>query len=240
MTPRPAVFQLELLEDLLRVPVTRLGGPLRLQPRVELIEAIVGIEDAADHELRRDRSVPVVLLQAEGDVVPSFTPVAVELRPLAEGNRTPRVASVPLHPEAQVLAVADRRQLTELTARCQQRDVGICKAERRQRAQLLAELERELRAARKDGVDDRRRDKILRAEQAFRLGRERVGERFDAVRLDRQARRRAMAAEPLEERRASAEGAVEVERRDRAPGAFPEAVLPGDEDDRAVIALHKT
>jgi len=139
-----------------------------------------------------------------------------------------------------VLAVADRRQFAELAAGCQQRDVGIRQTEGRQRTQFFAKLERELRVARQDGVDDRRRDEILRAQQAFGLSRERVPERLDAVRRDRQAGRRAMTAEPFEKRRARAKSAVKIERRDRPAGAFPEAVPSRNEDDRPVIALDET
>ena len=46
-----------------------------------------------------------------------------------------------------------------------------------------------------------------------------------------------MAAPALEEAGAPGEGCVQVERRDRATGAFPQPVAAGDEDDRAVIAL---
>jgi len=49
-----------------------------------------------------------------------------------------------------------------------------------------------------------------------------------------------MTAEPFEKRRAGAERAVKIERRDRPAGALPEAVPPCDEDDRPVIALDET
>ena len=64
--------------------------------------------------------------------------------------------------------------------------------------------------------------------------------RLDTLRRDRQARRRAMTAEPFEKRRAGAERAVKIERRDRPAGAFPEAVPSRNEDDRPVIALDET
>ena len=110
-------LDLELVEDRLRLRVAPLGLPLRSQPAVQLLEAVVGVEDTAHDELRRDRSVPVVLLQAERDVVTAHAPEAVELRALAECDRTARVASVALHAEAQMLPVPDRRELPELAPR---------------------------------------------------------------------------------------------------------------------------
>src|SRR6266550_5797949 len=83
-----------------------------------------------------------------------------------------------------MLAVADRRKLAELAPRRQQGHVGIGQAERRQRAQLFAELERELRPARKYRVDDRRRHEIVGTQQALRLSRERLGEDRKSTRLN--------------------------------------------------------
>src|SRR5439155_11383669 len=152
------------------------------------------------------------------DVVASLAPVAVELGSLPERDRAARIAAVQLYTETEMLAVADRCKLAELAARRQQRHFGIGQAERRQRAQLFAELERELRPARKNCVDDGRPDEILRAQQAVRLSRERLGERLDPVRHDRQARRCAMTPEPFEECRGSAKRSGGIEGRDRASG----------------------
>ena len=220
--------------------VARLRGPLCAEPRVDLVEAVVGVEDAAHDELRRHGSVPVVLLQAERHVVTSRAPVAVELGALSEGDRAARVAAVAMHAEAQMLPVTDGRELTELAARREQRDVGIGQPERRESAQLFAELERELRAARQHRVDDGRGDEVFRSEQPFGLSRESLGERLDPIRRDREAGRRAMTAEPLEEGRARTERAVQVERRNRASRALPEPFAAGDQDDRPVVALDET
>jgi len=65
----------------------------------------------------------VILLKAEGNVVTALTPVAVELGPLPERDRTSGVVSVTLNAEAQMLPVTDRGELAELAARRQQRDV---------------------------------------------------------------------------------------------------------------------
>ena len=179
----------------------------------------------------------MVLLQAERHVVASGAPVAVELRPLSKGDRASRVSAVSVHAETEMLPVSHRRELTELAARRQQCHIGIREAERRERAQLFAELERELRTAGQDGIDDCCGNEVFRPEQTFRLSGEGLGERLHALRHDRQARSRAMTTEPLQERRTGTERTVEVERRDRAAGAFPEPVRPCDEDDRPVIAL---
>src|SRR6266576_2043686 len=223
MTLRPSLLHLELVEDRLCLWITRLCKPLRAEPRVDLVEAVVRIEDATNDELRRHRSVPVVLLKAEGNVVTALTPVAVELRPLPEGDRTSGVVSVALNAEAQMLPVADGSELAELAARRQQRDIGVGQPERRQRAQLFAELQRQLRAPRQDRVDDGCRDEVFRGQQTFGSSRERLGERLDPVGGNRQARGRPMSAEPPEAGRAGTKCTMEVERRDRASGAFPEA-----------------
>src|SRR5712691_6401878 len=211
MALRPSLLDLELVEDRLSLRFTRLRLPLRTQPRVDLVEAVVGVEDTTNDKLWRHRPVPVVLLQAEGDVVMSRTSVAVELGSLAESDRAARIAAVPVYAEAEMLAVADRGQLAELAARSEQRDVGIGQTERRKSAQLFTELERELRTARQHGVDDGRRDEVFRSEQPFRSSRESLGERLDALGRDRKARGRTMTTKPLEESRARTERAVEVE-----------------------------
>src|SRR2546426_7617240 len=67
----------ELVEDRLRGRLALTGAPLRTQPRVEFLEAVVRIEDSAHDELWRDGAVPVVLLQPERDVVATDLPEAV-------------------------------------------------------------------------------------------------------------------------------------------------------------------
>src|SRR5262249_33642119 len=157
-----ACLDVELVEDRLRLGIAAaVCKPLRTQPFVELVEAIVGIEDATHDELRRDRAVPMVLLQAEGDVVPSDTAGTVELGSLAERNRSARVTPVTLQTETQMLSVTDRCQFAELAPRRKQRHVRVAEAERRKPPQLLAQLERQLRAARQHGVDDGQRHEIV-------------------------------------------------------------------------------
>src|SRR6266540_2149375 len=231
MASRPAGLDLELGEDRLGLGRAALGGPLSPQPRIELVEAVVGVEDPPDDELRRHRPVPVVLLQAEGDVVVSDPAVAVELPAHAERNRAAGDA-LPADAKAEVLPLADGRRLHDLAGGRQEGHVRVAETERRQASQLLTELERQLRPARQDGVDHRRRGEILR--------REGVRERLDPLREDRQARGRAMAAEALEVASARSQRAVEVERRDRPPRALPQPLRAGDQDDRTVIALDET
>ena len=105
-------LHLELIEDRLRLGVARLRLPLRAQPLIDLIEPIVGVEDPAHDKLRRHRSVPVVLLQAERHVVASGAPVAVELRPLTKGDRASRVSAVSVHAETEMLPVSHPREIT--------------------------------------------------------------------------------------------------------------------------------
>src|SRR5262249_8643817 len=87
VSARAACFDLELVEDRLRDGITRRGIPLLAQPPIERVEPVVRVEYAPDDELRGDGAVPVVLLEAERDVVPSDTAQAVQLRSLPEGNR---------------------------------------------------------------------------------------------------------------------------------------------------------
>ena len=232
-----ARLDFELVEDRLRLRIAPFGLPLRAEPGVQLLEAVVGVEDAAHDELRRDRSVPVVLLQPERDVITAHATEAVELRALAECDRTTRVASVALHAEAQMLSVTDRCELAELATRRKQRDLGVREPEGRQLTKLLAEIERELRTARQHRIDDGRREQVVRREQAFCLRSEGVGEGLERDGVDREPGRCAMPAEALEVLRAGAEGAVQVEGRDRPARSFPETFAAGDQDDRPVVAL---
>src|SRR6476661_4836730 len=197
MPLRSALLDLELVEDRLCLAAARRRMPVLAQPRVHLVETIVGVEEAADQELWRDGAVPVVLLQAERHVVAAFPPEAVELRALAECDRASCIATVALHAKAQMLAFTDGRQLTKLAAGCEQRDVGVREPERRKLSQLFAELERELRTAREHGVDDGRGDEVFGVEQAFGLLRERLRERLDPFRCYREAGGRSMATEAL-------------------------------------------
>src|SRR5204863_176896 len=92
--------------------------------------ALGRVEDAADDELRRDRAVPTILLQAERDVVAAHTAEAVEVRAEAERDRRAELTVAVPDPEAEVLAVADRGRLHDLAAGHEQRRRGIAQSER--------------------------------------------------------------------------------------------------------------
>ena len=74
----------------------------------------------------------MVLLEPERDVVAADAAEAVELRSLAERNRATRVEPVAADAEAQVLAVADGREIGNLARRRKQRDLRIAEPERRE------------------------------------------------------------------------------------------------------------
>ena len=190
-------------------------------------------------ELRRDRAVPVVLLQPERDVVAArLAGSGRAARPRPNAIALPGVAALVADAEAEVLALADGRELGELAVGREQGHVRVAEPERREPAQLGAEVERERDAAR----ERRRRPAIVGTELVLGerergLRGERVGERLDALGPDREAGRGAVPAEALEVARARAERAVQVERRDRSARALPELVAAGDQHDRTVEAL---
>jgi len=132
MPPGFTRLELELVEDRLRLRIALGGLPLCAQPCVHLGETIIRIENAAHHELRRDRAVPLIGLQTEGDVVLSRAPVPIELRSLAERDRPAGIVTVVMYPEAKVSTLADGRKVTELATRRQQRNVGIAEPEGRE------------------------------------------------------------------------------------------------------------
>ena len=76
-----------------------------------------------------------------------------------------------MHAEAQVLAIAHRREVAELASGRKQCHLRVAEPERCETAQLLAEVERQLRAARQDRVDDGRRHQVVRRQQSFSLRR---------------------------------------------------------------------
>src|SRR5579864_5572835 len=124
----------ELGEDRLRFRVARVHGLAVLgdEPVAQLVEALVGGEDAPHDELRRDRPVPAVLGEAERNVPAMRLPVDVETGAAAERDRTAGVGAVAPHAEAQVLSLADGREFAQLAARREERDLGIAEAERRE------------------------------------------------------------------------------------------------------------
>src|SRR5438270_595023 len=209
-TPEPRRLDLELGEDRGRLAVALVGrlAVFRDEPVAQLFEPRLGGEDPPHDELRRDSAVPAVLLEPERDVPTAVTPVAVELGPRAERDCRAGVEAVAPDAKAQMLPLAHRRELAELTTRGEQRHLGIAQAERRKTTELGAQVERQLRSARHDGVDPRHRLEVLLDEEARGVLRERLGERLDVLGLDREAGCCTMAAPALEERGAGPEPAV--------------------------------
>src|SRR5579864_8808531 len=234
-----AELEPELGEDRGRVRVARRLGLSVLgdEPVAELVETLVGREDSPHDELRGDGAVPPVLRETERDVPPPLLPVHVEQRAGAERDRTAGVAAVAANAEAQVLSFSDRRELAELAARSEKRHVGVAEPERRELRELGAQLERQPRPARHDPVHARRRPELVVAEHAGGVRGEPLGERRDVLGLDGEAGGSAVPAPATEQVRARGEPGVEVERRNRTPGALPVALTAGDEDDGPVEAL---
>src|SRR5207248_2059597 len=202
----------------------------------QLAVAWLAVEDAPDHELRRDRAVPMVLLEPEGDVEPQFPPEAIELAAEPESDRAPRVARAVLDPEAEMLAVAERGDFAELAAGREQCDPGIAEPERSEARQLRAEVEGQLRPV-DEGIDHRHRKQLGLGQVSARVRGERRREHLDLRRLDREPGGRAMPSEANEMFRARGQAAMEVEAPGRAARAFPLALPAGDQDDRPVIVL---
>ena len=128
-------------------------------------------------------------------------------------------------------------QVGQLAAGDEQVDARVAEPERREAAQLGAEAERERRAG-DDRVDHRDRPQVVVGEVLVGVRGERVGERVDVLRLDREAGRGAVAAEALEVTGAGGETARGGRTSEMRPaGALPVALRAGDQDDRPAVAL---
>ena len=114
-------------------------------------------------------------------------------------------------------------------ARDEERDVRVPEAEWCEPAQLLGERERQV-LRRGHGVDDRDRVEVALLEGRVGVGRERLRERWNRSRVDREPRRGAMPPETEQVLRAGGERTVQVEARDRPAGAPPPVLRAGDED----------
>src|SRR5206468_5346036 len=110
--------------------------------------------------------------QPERDVVAAVTSEPVELAAHAERDRGSRVTAALADPETQVLAVANRREVRELAAVDEQDHTRVAEPERRETAELGAEVEVEL-AAGHDRVDARHRLQVVLSEHGVRMRRER-------------------------------------------------------------------
>ena len=144
-----------------------------------------------------DDAVPAVLLQPEHDVVAALAAEAVELAAHAERDRRPGVAAALPHAEAQVLAVADRGEVGELAAVDEQEHAGIAEPERREPAELRAQVEGQLLpgTTASTRVTGRRSSS---ASTGVGVRGERRGERLERSRRDRQPCGGTVAAEALE------------------------------------------
>ena len=141
-----------------------------------------------------------------------------------------------MNAEAEVFAVADRREVAELARWKQERDARVAEAERREAAQLPAERERQLPAG-DDRVHDRARAQVVVVQDGVGVFREGVGEGVDVLGQDREPSRGPVPAEALQVARAGCEPAVQVERTRRAPRALPAVARARDEDDGSVKAF---
>ena len=103
--------------------------------------------------------------------------------------------------------------------------LGIAEAERGEPCELGAELERQV-AAVDERVHLRGRAQVVLAESAVADRGEGLGEGLDALRLDREPRRRRVAAPALEVAGALAQPVVEVEAGIERPEPFQSPSVP--------------
>jgi len=150
-----------------------------------------------DDELRCDRAVPVVLLQAERDVEQANREQPIELRALTERDCAPCVTSVLANTEAKMLALPDGGGSHGLRRRDEQGDVRVAETERRQAPEFLRQVEREI-ARRDDRVHWNRLEQVLGAEIGVGVCSEVVGERRDVRFVDRQPCGGTVTSEPFE------------------------------------------
>jgi len=188
--------ELELSEDRRRFGRPRLGpfAPKSGQPLAQLAVARLAVEDSFDHELWRDGSVPVVLLEPEGDVKSLLLAEAVELPSEAEGDRAAGIPGAVLDPEAKVLPVPDGGDLAELAPGHEQGDTGIPEPEGRQTRELCTEVQRQLRAVNKR-IDRDSWPELLFRQIRVGVCSKRCRESFNLTGLDRETGRGAVAPE---------------------------------------------
>src|SRR6266511_3475113 len=137
--PLSALAGLELVEH--ARDLARRLLPLALEAGDEGAVRVGRVEHPLDDELRRNGPVPVVLLQAEDDVVAARSPEAVELPAHAEGDRTAAILAVlGADAEAQMLSVADRREVDHFARRREQRHVRVPEPEGGHAGKLLEKL----------------------------------------------------------------------------------------------------
>ena len=126
--------------------------------------------------------------------------------------------------------------LRQLARRRQQRHAGVPEAERREPLELLTEIERQLVTA-DDRVNLNHRPQVVLVECCSGMIGERVGERAQAVRPDREPGGGPVTTEALELARACGQRAVEIEGGYRPAGALPLILGGCDQHDRPVEPL---
>ena len=149
----PPSASAELGEDRRRLGVhASLLAPLGLQPLAQLADSASRASKTVAHvQLRRDRAVPLVRLEPKGDVVVPHPAQAVELAAQAgRRSRCPhrrpsaRTRKLRCFPSPTVARSPSSQPASE------QRHVRVAEPERREPRELLAEVERQVRA-----VDER-------------------------------------------------------------------------------------
>ena len=106
--------------------------------------ALGRLEDLTDDELRRDRPVPAVLLEAEEDVVAHFAPRAVGVAAEPERDRRAGGPVTVAYAEAEMLPVRRLSDVREIARREEERHARVAEPERGEMAELHGEVERQL------------------------------------------------------------------------------------------------
>ena len=192
------LVELELREDRARLgrPRALPRAPLAGEPVAQLVEAVGARRRPADDELRRDGAVPAVLLQPERDVVAPARRRRSSCLPMPNAIAEPASRPRWRTRNRRCLPSPTRREVGKLAAVDEQRHARVAETERREAAELRAQLEPELRAGH-DRVDLRDRPQVV-------VGEHRVGSaRRTPRRTSRCARARSSVPRPRGARRSA-------------------------------------
>ncbi len=190
---------------------------------------------AAQHHLRRDRAVPLVALDAVGDVEAARLGESRPRRPHPEADGAAAEAAE-LDRAAQVLALAHPLDPVQRRRRGEQRDARVAQPERLERGQLLDQLERNLRRC-QHRVDVAHSAGGTAAQHAVGVLGQRRGERGDLGRVDGEPRGGLVTAVAQQMVAARGEPGVQVVAGHAASGALGLVVADGDQHDRPPVAL---
>jgi hypothetical protein len=157
----------------------------------------------------------MVRLEPEDHVVPALAAIAIQLPSDAEGDRTARVVPALVDAKAQVLPLPHGAELSQLAGRQEQGHARVAEAERRQPAELFTQIERQLGPG-NDRVHPGDRLQVFVGQMLVGVRSERIGERLDALRLDREAGGSPVPPEALEVACARREAPMQIESRCRA------------------------